>query len=47
MEKYEIRFQTNLNRTMTMKVKAKTRQSAINKVLKEFPKKKHGTFNIE
>ena len=44
---YNILFRTYLNETLTMRVKAKNEQNAINKLLKEFPKKKHGTYDIE
>jgi hypothetical protein len=45
--KYDVHFRTTLNETMNMIVYATSKKNAINKMLKEFPIKKHGTFDIE
>ena len=47
MKNFIVNFRTNLNETMSMKINAVCKKQAIQKVLKEFPKKKHGTYNIE
>ncbi len=47
MKKFLINFRTNLNETMNMRIDARCETQAIHKLLKEFPKKKHGTYDIE
>jgi len=37
IEIYEIRFETNLNASMYMEIKANSYEDAIKKILKQFP----------